>query len=286
MPIQELAPAKVNLTLEVLGKRADGYHELASLVAFADVGDHLSLHPDDHWSLTCKGPTAAAIAGGNIVERAAAAFASAWSGARTGRAELEKHLPVFAGIGGGSADAAATLRALRRLNAGTPGGAAIDWIALARNLGADVPVCLGSRMSHMGGTGERVRMFLKPHALAAVLVNPGVAVATAAVFRELAAPALIVRPTVDFDEPATTDDLLAQIQAGRNDLEGPARRIAPVIGEVCAAIASTAGCQLARMSGSGSTCFGLYETATAAEAAAREIVGKRPEWWVRATALS
>ncbi len=286
-PITELARAKVNLTLDVLGKRSDGYHELRSLVAFADFGDSLTLCPADAWNLTCTGLTASKIAGANIVERAALAFAQAWPGAHTGRATLEKHLPVAAGIGGGSADAAATLRALRRLNADIAGGADIDWTTLARSLGADVPVCLESRMSLMRGIGERVQTFSQRHALPAVLVNPGVAVATAAVFAELGAgPLGQPASTIPIQEPAATDDLLALIRGRGNDLEVPARRIAPVIGEVCAALAATAGCQLARMSGSGATCFGLYRTTSAAEAAARAIASDRPDWWVRQTILS
>ena len=286
-PIEELARAKVNLTLEVRGKRPDGYHELSSLVAFADVGDRLVVTAADAWSFTSSGPTARAIDSPNIVDRAAAAFAEAWPGAHAACCSLHKVLPVFAGIGGGSADAAAALRALRRLNAERPGGEHIDWIALARSLGADVPVCLGSRLSLMQGTGERVQMFGRPHKLAAVLVNPGVAVSTADVFRALAAkPIALPVGSTPWREPATTDDLLAAIRASRNDLEGPARGIAPVIGEVLASLTATAGFQLARMSGSGATCFGLYETVTAAVAAARGIAEKRPDWWVRATVLS
>ncbi len=285
--IEELARAKVNLTLEVSGKRPDGYHELSSLVAFADVGDRLLVTPADVWSLSCSGPMALAIDGPNIVDRTAAAFAKAWPGARTGHCTLHKALPVFAGIGGGSADAAAALRALQQLNTATPGGAEIDWLALARSLGADVPVCLGSQLSLMQGAGERVQMFGRPHALAAVLVNPGVAVSTAAVFSQLAAPPVDpARGMERCQEPATTGALLAMIQASRNDLEAPAIRLAPVIGEVLASLAATPGCQHARMSGSGSTCFGLFDTATAAAAAADEIANDRPDWWVRATVLS
>ena len=287
VPITEIARAKVNLTLEVLGKRPDGYHELRSLVAFADFGDTLTLQPADRWSLTTTGPTSSTIAGGNIVDRAAAAVAAAWPDAKTGSAHLEKVLPVFAGIGGGSADAAACLRALIRLNADTPGGAEIDWMALARGLGADLPVCLGSGLSLMQGTGERVQMLRQRQALCAVLINPGIAVSTASVFAELAAPPIRQSAASDqFREPATPADLLSLIQAGRNDLEAPAMRVAPVIGDVLKTLAATPGCQLARMSGSGSTCFGLYETVAEAEAAVLEIAANRPEWWVRGTILS
>ena len=286
-PITEIARAKVNLTLEVLGKRPDGYHELCSLVAFADFGDTLTLQPAERWSLATAGPTSSAIAGGNIVDRAAIAVAAAWPNAKTGAALLEKILPVFAGVGGGSADAAACLRALKRLNADTLGAAEIDWRALARSLGADVPVCLGSGLSLMQGTGERVQMLRQRHALCAVLINPRAAVSTASVFADLAAPPLQQdAATIQFQEPATLADLLCLVQVGRNDLEASAMRVAPIIGDVLKILAATPGCQLARMSGSGSTCFGLYETATAAEAAASEIAANRPEWWVRGTILS
>ncbi len=285
--ITERARAKVNLTLEVLGRRPDGHHELNSLVAFADFGDTLTLRPAHQWRLTTTGPMSGAIIGGNIVDRAAAGVAAAWPMAATGEAHLEKLLPVFAGIGGGSADAAAALRALRRLNAGIPGEADVNWTALARRLGADVPVCLASSLSRMQGIGERVQMFSTRHTLAAVLVNPGVAVSTAAVFAELAAPALgNVQLNQPFHEPATTVDLLALVSASSNDLETPAIRVVPAIGEVLGRLAATRDCQLARMSGSGPTCFGLYETEAAAEAAAREIAEVSPDWWVRATLFS
>ncbi len=286
-PIHELAPAKVNLTLEVLGKRPDGFHELSSLVTFADFGDRFSLTPGEAWGLSCSGPMAGAISGANIVDLAAKALRQLWPQARLGHGELYKVLPVFAGIGGGSADAAAALRALRRLNAQIPGSVAIDWAGLARSLGADVPVCLVSQLSLMQGIGERIQTLARRHALPAVLVNPGVALSTAAVFAELAAaPLLAYDGTSPFREPATTAQLRQLILASRNDLEAPAFRLAPVIGEVCAALTATQGCTLTRMSGSGPTCFGIYDTPTAAAAAAHQLSRQWPDWWVRATILS
>jgi 4-diphosphocytidyl-2-C-methyl-D-erythritol kinase len=286
MPIEELAPAKVNLTLSVLGKRNDGYHELESLVAFADIGDRVRLEPSDRWSLTCEGPMAAAISGPNSVDLAARAFAQHWPAARTGRGVLHKMLPVFAGIGGGSSDAAAVLRALRRLN---PGVAAIDepiWQTLARGLGADVPVCLAGRMAFMQGTGERLRPLVRKHALPAVLVNPGVTLATRSVFENLdAVPWIEDQAKAGPAEPDDSAGLLDVVRSGRNDLEAPALKLAPAIGEVLDALRANSACWLARMSGSGPTCFGLFGTFAQAQAAATLLAAKAPNWWVRSTVL-
>jgi 4-diphosphocytidyl-2-C-methyl-D-erythritol kinase len=285
--VYELARAKVNLTLEVLGKRSDGYHELSSLVGFADLGDTLTLMHGKTWKLTCSGPTALAIEGRNIVDLAAAAVASRWPQMRTGHVELFKLLPVFAGIGGGSANAAAALRALRRFNVDHVGADDADWLAIAQKLGADVPVCMVSRLAAMRGIGEQLDVFETRHELPAVLVNPAFPVPTAAVFAEFAARPLPAGfASQPIQEPASTDELLQAVMSSRNDLEAPAIRLAPIIGDVLASLTATSGCQLARMSGSGSTCFGLYETTTSAEAAAEEIARKWPAWWVRATVLS
>lgn len=284
-PITERARAKVNLTLEVPGRRGDGYHELVSLVAFADIGDDLSLVPAVEWGLTVDGPMAAAISGPNLVDQAAQAVRTCWPGAASGQAHLFKVLPVAAGIGGGSADAAAMLRAIRTLNKGKPDPP--DWHQLARGLGADVPVCLACRLTMMQGRGEQ----LVPVALAtrffAVLVNPMTPLSTARVFANLAAPKLAEGyrppPVPDF---ATRSDVLGYVLQSRNDLEAPALRLAPVIGRLRAMLQSADGCLLARLSGSGPTCFGLFGTANAARAAAEMIANGQPDWWVRDTVLS
>ena len=288
--LSEFALAKVNLFLHVTGRRADGYHLLDSLVVFPAVGDRLHVAPANTLSLTVEGPFGAALAGetDNLVLRAARTL----GGAAGARIVLEKHLPVASGIGGGSADAAAALRLLCRLwglpLAAPPGAsappaemapAALTPIALT--LGADVPVCLASRPARMGGVGEVLTPApaLPPAGL--VLVNPGAALATAAVFRArsaaFSAPAAL--PASWADAPEMADDL-AKL---RNDLQPPAIALLPVIGTVLAALAAAPACLLARMSGSGATCFGLFPDAPTAEAAARALA--RPGWWCWGGAL-
>ncbi len=281
---EELARAKINLSLKVLGRRGDGYHELQSLVVFVDVGDRVTAMPAAEFSMALEGPFASALTedGDNLVLRAARLL-----GGEMGRAgahvALCKNLPVASGIGGGSAAAAATLRALARL-----WGVRIEEhmpAALAFTLGADVPVCLDSRPAFMWARGERVaRIAGLPH-FALLLVNPGVAVSTAAVFKALGAPALAEMPTV-VERPAfaSLDVLLEWLTVNGNDLEAPARSVVPAIGDVLAAIAATKGCRLARMSGSGATCFGIYATEDEARAAADAV--ERPGWWVAASAVA
>ena len=282
--ITELARAKVNLTLEVLGRRPDGYHELVSLVAFAGLGDRLELSPAGDWSLSCEGPAAKGIEGDNLAGQAAAAVRVAWPDAAMGHLHLFKSLPVAAGLGGGSADAAAALRALRRLNEGRAG--APDWLALARQLGADVPVCFIGKLAVMRGLGERIDAVNFNVALPAVLVNPGTPLATARVFGDLAAQPLSGNAQLaGIPEFGDTASLLAWILAGRNDLEAPALRLAPSVGRVRAALQAQPDCRVARLSGSGPTCFGLFETPQAARAAAEAIAREQPDWWVQATAL-
>jgi 4-diphosphocytidyl-2-C-methyl-D-erythritol kinase len=274
--ITEAAPAKLNLYLHILGRRDDGYHVLDSLVAFAEVGDMLHAAPADDLSLSLTGPFAPALAGetDNLVLRAARALATACEIAPRARITLDKQLPVASGIGGGSADAAATLRALSRLWGVAPDPAALARIALS--LGADVPVCLASRPVRMGGIGERLELAPALPACGVVLVNPGVAVPTAAVFRArtggFSSPAEL---------PARWDDaavMAAELRRLRNDLEPPARQLAPVIAVVLDALAAQPGCLLARMSGSGATCFGMFCDAAAAARVTRNLV--REGWWV------
>jgi 4-diphosphocytidyl-2-C-methyl-D-erythritol kinase len=276
----EAAPAKVNLALHVLGRRADGYHLLDSLVVFAGVGDRLAAEPEAALTLDLRGPFGAALAGeaDNLVSRAARALAEANGIATGARLVLEKHLPVASGIGGGSADAAAALRVLARLWGCAP--ASPD---LALKLGADVPVCLAGRPARMGGVGEALAPApaLPPCGLA--LVNPGVAVSTPAVFRARAGgfSARLDLPPGGWGDAAT---LAADLRRWGNDLQAPAVGLAPVIGEVIAALAATPGCLLARMSGSGATCFGLFATPAEAEAAAASQ--RRAGWWTWGGALA
>jgi 4-diphosphocytidyl-2-C-methyl-D-erythritol kinase len=279
----EKAPAKVNLTLRVLGRRADGYHDIESLVAFAGVGDALTFKPGDDLALTVGGPTAAAAGdvADNLVLKAARALAERIAGVRLGRFTLSKRLPVAAGLGGGSADAAAALRLLARANALAPDDPRL--MQAARATGADVPVCLNPRPRRMRGIGDILSDPLDLPRLFAVLVNPGVAVATADVFAALAAPP--AGQSGPAAEPLGPAALLAEIAGGRNDLEAPAIELEPAIAVVLAVLRKLPGCRLARMSGSGPTCFGLFDSSRTASAAARTLRVGYPAWWVRATVL-
>jgi 4-diphosphocytidyl-2-C-methyl-D-erythritol kinase len=277
MAIEAFAPAKLNLSLHVTGRRADGYHLLDSLVAFADVGDRIRVERADRTSLTVTGPQAAGLSAGddNLVLRAARLMPQA-----PARITLDKVLPVASGIGGGSADAAATLRALAGLH-----GLPLPQAQAVLGLGADVPVCLEGRACRMTGVGEGVTPLAQPlPEVAVVLVNPGVALATPSVFAALDRrdnpPMPHVLPPLR-DLPA----LVAFLRRTRNDLEPPAIRLAPVIARVRAALAAQPGCALARMSGSGATCFGLFADDAGAMAAAAALRRAEPGWWVAAARL-
>jgi 4-diphosphocytidyl-2-C-methyl-D-erythritol kinase len=273
--LTEAAPAKVNLFLHVLGRRPDGYHLLDSLVVFADVGDELCAEPAEALSLTIEGPFAWALAAepDNLVLRAARALAAEFGVTAGGRLVLAKHLPVASGIGGGSADAAAALRLLCRLWHIEPDPGVLA--RLAGGLGADVPVCLAGRASRMAGVGERLEPAPRLPACGIVLVNPGVALATAEVFRARggawSAPAELPASWRDAAEMAS--DLKRQ----RNDLQPAAIALRPVIGEVLSVLEAAPGCLLARMSGSGATCFGLFGDAAEARRTASGL--QRPGWW-------
>jgi 4-diphosphocytidyl-2-C-methyl-D-erythritol kinase len=278
------ARAKVNLNLHITGRRADGYHTLSSLIAFADVADTVTVAPASALHLEITGPFASALgdAADNLVLRAARGLAEL-GGVRAGaRITLDKHLPVAAGIGGGSADAAATLDALAALWAPRADPAALDRLAL--DLGADVPICRHGRAALVGGIGEVMAPVppLPPTWL--VLVNPGVAVSTGAVFQRRAgpdSPPLSPWPTAPADAAALADALAAT----RNDLEPSATALAPDIATALTALAATTGCRLRRMSGSGATCFGVYDDEETARTAAERIVTSAPTWWVRAAPL-
>jgi len=282
--LAERAPAKVNLTLQILGKRADGYHELESVVVFARVGDRLTLRAGE-LSLQVHGPAASATGAlaDNLVLKAARALAARVDGLALGKFSLAKQLPAGAGLGGGSADAAAALRLLARLNDIDLGDPRLR--EAARVTGADVPVCLDPRPRVMRGIGEILSEPLELPKLPAVLVHPGVPVATRGVFE-----ALGLRPGDRRDvEPLPAlgvmrpEALLALMAAHGNDLELPAIATEPRIADVAAALRALPGCRLARMSGSGSACFGVFGSQRAAEAGARTLARAHPDWWVRAT---
>jgi len=284
-PNLELAPAKVNLFLHITGRREDGYHLLDSLVVFAGIADRLAFAPAQALSLSITGPFAASLVAeaDNLVSRAARALAGETgvhptdvrpTGERpTGALSLEKFIPVASGIGGGSADAAAALRLLRRAWRVTLDDSALDRIA--SRLGADVPVCLRSRPMHMRGVGEILTQAPAMPPCGLLLVNPGVPLATAEVFR---ARTGAYSPTVELPTGWDTAQKMAASLSGlTNDLEAPAIGLVPAIRDVLRAIAATRGCLLARMSGSGATCFGLFAGAAEAEAAASRT--GRPGWW-------
>jgi len=286
--------AKVNLTLRVVGRRVDGYHDLESVVAFADCADRLTLTPGPELSLKTVGPLAMACGdiSDNLVLKAARLLGEVVPGLKAGAFVLDKILPVAAGIGGGSADAAAALRLLARLNELSLDDERLHEIAL--EVGADVPVCLASRACDMTGVGEHLLPLSLPK-MPSVLVNPCVPVATKDVFQALglrhgellvgATDVVIEAPSWP-EESGSVDDWIAALTDGTNDLEAPAVRIEPLIGEVLSVLSGTEGARLSRMSGSGGTCFAIYSSATEAQNAARKIQSEHPEWWVHAGTLS
>ena len=280
MSLRRLAPAKINLFLHVGDKRPDGYHNLLSLAVFADVGDWLVLAPADALSLNITGPFAAALSGGedNLVLKAARAL-TAWAAKPLGAdLILEKNLPIASGIGGGSSDAATALLMLAQHWALPIGIEKIRDLALA--LGADVPVCLNRRPTLMSGIGEILSPAPELPPFSLVLVNPGVSVSTAEIFKAL-------RTRTGTAEPkpfkgGNVRDFALWLDQLSNDLAAPAIDLAPAITQVEAAITATDDCLLARMSGSGATCFGLYATHEQAMTAASSLAKAHPEWWVRA----
>jgi 4-diphosphocytidyl-2-C-methyl-D-erythritol kinase len=284
-PESALAPAKVNLTLRIVGRRADGYHELESLVAFAPFGDRLTLWPGQPLDLKVSGPTAAGAGplADNLVLRAVRALAARIDGLKLGRFTLIKRLPSGAGLGGGSADAAAALRLLAKINHLASDDARIH--DAARATGADIPVCLDPRPRVMRGVGDILSEPLTLPKLGILIVHPGVAVPTGPVFKALGLasgePRAAPSP-LPYKDGAEREALLAWLASERNDLEAAATAIAPEIADVIGVVARLAGCRLARMSGSGSACFGLFDSARAAAAAARRLVVARPAWWARA----
>jgi 4-diphosphocytidyl-2-C-methyl-D-erythritol kinase len=285
--------AKVNLTLRVVGRRVDGHHDLESLVAFADCADRLSLTPGSKLNLKTTGPLArdCGETSDNLVFKAAQLLGERVPDLRLGDFTLDKVLPVAAGIGGGSADAAAALRLLAQVN-----GLAIDdprLIEVARLTGADVPVCLASHACVMTGVGETLLPLSLP-TMPCVMVNPRIPVATRDVFQalglrngELLVGATdVIQATAWPEKGASLEDWVEVLAEGSNDLEDPATRIQPVIGEVISALSATNGAWLARMSGSGATCFAIFENTAEAWRAAQKIQLDHPQWWVHAGTLS
>ena len=285
--LTESAPAKVNLTLRVLGRRPDGYHELDSVVAFASIGDRLTLAPGPGLTLACDGPFRASIDSENsenlVLKAVHRAMAEA-PGLSAGVFRLTKQLPVAAGLGGGSADAAAALRLLRRANPAL--AASLAWRTIAASIGADVPVCLESRAAVMAGFGERVTPIAPLPQAAIVLANPRVPLRTADVFHALAAPPITadVVPRA-WTPPRNFAGLIAALATATNDLEPVARRLCPSVGAVLTRLAGCQGAKLVRMSGSGPTCFALFESFAEATTAVAWLSAHEPGWWIEPSTL-
>lgn len=289
--VRVAAPAKINLSLHITGRRDDGYHELDSLVTFAPVADRLSLTRGNIHSLTVEGPEAAGVPAdmGNLALKVAA-FLSPDEGVSI---LLEKHLPAASGIGGGSADAAAAWRAMLMLDGedgalaerifGVPDIMMLTHANAMLALGADIPMCLLSKPCRAKGRGEKLS-FVDLPPVPAVLVNPRVPVSTAEVFSALDGATGDPMPG-EMPTFPSADVLIEFLSGCRNDLEAPARRLAPVIDTVLTVISDTTGCGLARMSGSGATCFGLYASEDDARNAARSIGAAHPDWWVKGGVL-
>jgi 4-diphosphocytidyl-2-C-methyl-D-erythritol kinase len=283
--IVESARAKVNLDLRVTGRRPDGYHELDSIVVFAPAHDRLTAEPAAGLELVVLGPTAAEQAGAtprdetNSVLRAARLLAARTGMVPRARLTLEKRLPAAAGLGGGSADAAAAIRALRRLWHLDLGPDELTELALG--LGADVPVCLASTPSRLRGIGERLDPLADLPVLPLLLVNPGTPVSTPEVFRRLRPP-MTRPPRPPRPRRPSLGQFLDWLAQSANDLEGPAASVAPVIATVLDALRRAPCCGLARMSGSGATCWGLFEDAASLERAAARLRAAQPTWWISA----
>ncbi len=276
--VHEFAYAKINLYLHVLGRRADGYHELDSLVVFANTGDLLVARPADKVSLEISGPFAAGLPTGpeNLIHQAATKHCPKGRGVAV---ELTKNLPVAAGIGGGSADAAAALRALYQLYGVTP---SLDQ---QRALGADVPMCMASEPARALGIGEDLIPAPDLPPFWVVLVNNGTPVSTGAVFQALD----LAKGSKKLDFPKKFKSLQSFVDflgKMKNDLTSPALSLDPDIAEALAALEASGGCHLARMSGSGGTCFGIFADHTRAKIAANLLKIAHPEWWVQAAAAS
>ena len=282
-----MAPAKVNLSLRIWGRRAgDGYHELSSLVGFANIGDRLFLKPGPGFNMKVVGPFSQSIVGENLVYKVGQALMQEYGIKDLGDLVLEKNLPVAAGLGGGSADAGAFIRLLARV-----GGISFsqnDIMKFGQRFGADVPVCVSSKPVMMHGIGDVLKPLEHFPSLGVLLVNPGVSVSTGTVFQHLAVPEI----SDDWVEEegaqafASGDELIVYMQDQPNDLTLPALKIAPEIETVLNTLEALQGCSIARLSGSGATCYGLFEDEKRARQAGELCQEKYQEWWVCAGKLS
>ena len=281
------APAKINLYLHVTGRRSDGYHLLDSLLIFVDLGDHVDVMESEHLSLEIIGPFAQGLSTGeeNLVLKAARSLADSAGIEPRAAIRLTKNLPVASGIGGGSADGAAALRALVRHWHLTPGYDDLQQLALS--LGADVPACLTCQPCYIGGIGEELTPAPELPPVYLVLVNPGVAVSTPEVFQARAAPfSDNARLETGLEiVPKTAVGLAHLLSLRQNDLTDPAIKLRPEVADALRALAISDGVLLVRMSGSGATCFGLFDNIGTAAAAAERLERDRPDWWVRVASI-
>jgi 4-diphosphocytidyl-2-C-methyl-D-erythritol kinase len=284
--LRDTAKAKLNLTLEVLGRRADGYHEVRSLVAFAEFGDGVELELGDDLALVVEGPFAGALQGTNLVIAAAEAARAKAPGIALARFRLSKNLPVAAGLGGGSADAAAALRLLAKAN---PGALAPNiLVEIAGTLGSDVTACLARKPTLISGRGEKVSDVRGIAACGVLLANPGVPLATARVYGALNAAPLSPGSLEAADVPdfgGSFARLIDYAAPRGNDLAAAASRLAPVIGDVLTALRHLDGARFVQIAGSGPTCFALFATEDEAKAAEVPLQAAHPSWWIRATTL-
>jgi 4-diphosphocytidyl-2-C-methyl-D-erythritol kinase len=287
MKLEERAPAKINLTLKVLGRRADGYHEIESLVAFAGFGDMLSLTLDAELSLETCGPFAASLGGDdNLILQAAYRVKERCPDIQVGAFVLEKNLPVAAGLGGGSADAGAALRLLGKANPGLIPVQIMEETAC--ELGSDVLACLMSHATVMSGRGEKLSPLKTFPAVDTVLFNPGIPLRAGDVYAAMEAAKLGDEPLAGHVCQASfvsSSELLKHMSDTGNDLQRPAIRLAPMIGDVLAALSGQEGCEAAQMSGSGSTCFGIFANAGQAAGARERLRKSHPDWWVISTRI-
>jgi 4-diphosphocytidyl-2-C-methyl-D-erythritol kinase len=284
--LRDTGRAKLNLTLEVVGRRTDGFHELRSLVAFASLGDEIEFEPHGPLELSVEGRFAAALSGENLIVKAARAASTKVPGLKLGRFRLVKMLPVASGLGGGSADAASALRMLARAYDGALDAASLT--ELARKLGSDVSVCLASRPALIFGRGEIVEPVAGFPSCAVLLANPGLPLATEAVYAALgaqnfAAPGRAHAETLNFN--GDFEALLAYIVPRGNDLEAPAAQLVPEIREVLAALRALDGVRVARLSGSGPTCFALFAGENDAARAGTRLAAEFPDWWIAVATL-
>ncbi len=281
----ELAPAKLNLFLHIKGKRANGYHLLDSLLAFTEFGDRIAFHPDTELTLEVTGPFADALQDtdlkDNLAMKAAQSLKRHLDYPGGARMILDKHIPVGGGLGGGSADAAAVLRGLVRLWNIRVDPGALKSIALL--LGSDVPACLAMQPAVIGGVGERVKPLPVSAEAWVVLVNPGSSLSTAEVYEKFSGQ--FQRKNVMVPALHSFDNLIRTIEPAHNALEEPALALEPEIRRILAALRGEQGCALARMSGSGTTCFGLFANPSEAKQAEKNIVRANPGWWAKTTTL-